>query len=112
MSHRQKIKGFSLAVAAAALFPTIVLADQPAAQSPIGKCYGGNQCKGKSSCKSAINLCKGQNACRGQGFVVVFKKEDCNKPGRRLEPAPSSDGSPSNTKSAAPDSNIADQKAR
>ena len=35
------------------------------------QCYGGNSCKGMSSCKTANSACKGLNSCKGQGFVMT-----------------------------------------
>jgi hypothetical protein len=40
-----------------------------------GRCYGANDCKGKSLCATARNDCKGLNSCKGQGVIVKTPSE-------------------------------------
>ena len=79
-----KATGPVLAAAAAVLFATAPLAADKAGADTVGKCYGVNACKGKSSCKGAGHTCKSQNACKGRGFVVV-SKEACEQIGGKFE---------------------------
>ncbi len=78
--------GLLFAAVAAALFATAPMAADQQPGSTLGKCYGVNACKGKSSCKSSGHGCKSQNACKGQGFVTV-SKDTCEQIGGRFEAA-------------------------
>ncbi len=70
-----KMSGFALAAAAAALF---AVADVPLAQASDGvHCMGINGCKGQSECKTATGACKGQNGCKGQGWLSAASADDC-----------------------------------
>ena len=53
------------------------------AQADTVKCYGVNECKGKTACHTSLNECKGQNACKGKGYLEMTKKE-CKKKGGSL----------------------------
>jgi len=79
-----RLTGIALAAAAATLFAAAPLAADKAGADAVGKCFGINACKGKSSCKSAGHTCKSQNACKGQGFVMV-SKDACEQIGGRFE---------------------------
>jgi hypothetical protein len=48
------------------------------AEEVVGKCMGGNSCKGKSDCGTSEHSCHGQNACKGKGWVKVTEAE-CKK---------------------------------
>ena len=79
------VSGFSLAIAAAALFAgaPAAQAGNPAASgsAQMGHCMGANACKGQSACKTATNACKGLNECKGQGFVELGSKAACESAG-------------------------------
>ena len=89
MLDRNQMTKIALATAAAALFTTMAAgcsmdANKPAAQQAMGKCIGGNACKGQSSCASANSSCAGQNSCKGQGWVPSTKA-DCTGEGTHWE---------------------------
>jgi hypothetical protein len=84
MKIATKLSGIALATAAAAMFMAAPVAFADDAGSAVGKCIGGNACKGQGSCKTAHNACKGQNSCKGTGFTEV-NKDDCAKAGGKFE---------------------------
>lgn len=76
-----KMTGAAMALAAASLFGTAVLAPATAlADEAQVHCYGVNSCKGHNDCKTATNDCKGMGSCKGQGFLVM-SKGDCDAKG-------------------------------
>ena len=75
-----KMSGLAVATAAAALFLAAPMAMADDSGGAVGKCVGGNSCKGQSSCKGAKNSCKGQNSCKGAGWTSATKA-DCDKAG-------------------------------
>ena len=78
----EKVSGFALAAAAAALF---TMAEVPLAQAADGMhCMGINACKGQSECKTAAGSCKGTNACKGQGWLAVASAEECAEKGGKV----------------------------
>ncbi|MGE5624609.1 MAG: hypothetical protein ACM3ZT_03580 [Bacillota bacterium] len=83
MRNQTKTTGIALAALAASLFATAPLAADTSS-STVGKCWGVNACKGKSSCQSKGHSCKSQNACKGQGFVMI-SKDACEQIGGRFE---------------------------
>ena len=57
---------------------TIAVAHAEMTPNPeMGKCMGGNACKGKSACMGAHNKCAGQNACAGKGWTEAKDAQDC-----------------------------------
>lgn len=80
MNTTHKASGLAIAVVAASLFAMAPVANagNPAASAALGKCMGGNSCKGQSACKSFDHACKGQNSCKGHGFTMT-SKDDCAK---------------------------------
>jgi hypothetical protein len=80
-----KLSGVALAAAAASLLlaacttqSNVKPAEVGQAANAVGskiRCFGGNSCKGHSSCKSTLNECKGQNACAGQGWTFMGEAE-------------------------------------
>ena len=54
---------------------------KPADQS-LGKCYGVNDCKGKTACgaKDGSHDCSGKNSCKGKGWLKM-SQDDCQKKG-------------------------------
>jgi hypothetical protein len=50
-------------------------------EDALGKCVGGNACKGQGACEGKDkdgkeHTCAGNNACKGQGWTKT-KKADC-----------------------------------
>ncbi|HEX3838848.1 MAG TPA: hypothetical protein VHW25_17980 [Steroidobacteraceae bacterium] len=70
-----KVRGVTIATAAALLFGTVAVSPASADEAKI-KCTGVNSCKGQSSCKSAKNSCQGMNSCKGKGFIEMTRS-DC-----------------------------------
>ncbi len=69
--------------------PGRVLADGTAKDAMV-KCYGVNDCKGKSACATSSNDCKGENSCQGKGMLMMSKKECQDKGGMLEEEKPQS----------------------
>ncbi len=70
-----------LAVSAAAMIGG-ALVTTVSAEEPVGKCVGGNACKGQSACGSSANSCAGQNACKGKGWVKTDAKTCAENKGK------------------------------
>ncbi len=68
------LSGAAIAVAAAGLFVSQVVAPAAAAEEATIHCSGVNSCKGKSECATAKNSCKGENSCKGQGWLSLSEK--------------------------------------
>jgi hypothetical protein len=83
MITAKKISGVALAAAAATMF-AIAPMNASAAAHKVGKCVGGNSCKGTSACATATTSCTGQNSCKGQGWVKATKA-DCEANGGKIE---------------------------
>jgi uncharacterized membrane protein len=84
MKSTRRLVGAAIATAAATLF----LAGMPAGAAEEGtavkvKCYGANQCKGKSECKTSLSECKGKNNCKGKGFAMMTEQDCVDTLGRR-----------------------------
>lgn len=73
-----------LAVSAATLVGGAVVSTA-SAEETVGKCVGGNACKGQSACGSANNACAGQNSCKGKGWIKADSKTCTVKKGE-IEP--------------------------
>jgi hypothetical protein len=84
MLNARKIRGVTLATAAAVVFAAApVLAGENAETAKV-HCVGVNACKGKSDCQTASSACKGHNACKGHGFVAMPKRT-CEQIGGKVE---------------------------
>lgn len=83
MSRKERT-GMVLATAAAVVFTTIV-ATPVAAETAAMACYGGNACKGQSSCHTIKNGCNGENSCKGRGMAML-STEDCETAGGSPNP--------------------------
>lgn len=68
MKLNQK-SGARIAMTAAALLASGVMASTAMAETVNGRCFGVNGCADKGACKSASNDCKGHNKCKGQGLA-------------------------------------------
>ena len=77
-----KVRGISLAIAAATLFAGLPAA-APASGDSV-RCFGVNECRGRGACATAGNQCAGQNACRGRG-VLETSREACEQAEGRVE---------------------------
>lgn len=83
----QKITGFALATATAAVFAAGAMMSpiaQAADKDMSVHCAGVNSCKGTSECKSAKNDCKGHNSCKGQGWVTKASAKECTDAGGKV----------------------------
>jgi hypothetical protein len=78
MNNIQKLTGFAIAAAAAAVFSTVTVGSAFAAAEAKVQCAGVNACKGQNDCAGAKNACKGQGSCKGTGFKEM-SKADCDK---------------------------------
>lgn len=83
MTTAKKVTGVALAAAAATLF-SVAPMNASAGSHSMGKCVGGNGCKGQSACHTATTGCAGQNACKGQGWTKTTKAE-CEAKGGTFE---------------------------
>ncbi len=72
-----------LAIGAATLIGGTIVSTA-SAEEPVGKCVGGNSCKGQSACGSSNNACAGQNSCKGKGWIKTDAK-NCAKNKGKLE---------------------------
>ncbi len=70
-----------LAVGAATLIGGTIVSTA-SAEEPVGKCVGGNACKGQSTCGSSNNSCAGQNSCKGKGWIKTDAKTCAEKKGK------------------------------
>jgi len=90
MQAKNRLKGMTLAAAAATLFVvtpiTASAGAHESAEPAEGKCIGGNACKGQSACATANTSCKGQNSCKGQGFTKTTEAA-CEEAGGEFEQA-------------------------
>lgn len=71
------------ALVALASLSTVAVPAHAAGKDEPGRCYGVNDCKGKSLCATASNDCAGLNDCKGKG-VVVKPASVCQKEGGTL----------------------------
>lgn len=70
LSKQTKI---AMALGAATLIGTAAVTTV-SANEDLGKCVGGNTCKGQSACQTADSSCAGQNSCKGKGWIKTDKK--------------------------------------
>ena len=83
MKETRRLVGAAIATAAATLFLADCRLVQPKEGTAVKvKCFGANECKGKSECKTSMSD-KGQNACKGKGFVMMTEKDCIDRLGRR-----------------------------
>ncbi len=84
MNIKFKKSNIALAASAALLLSACSSTDdlgKADSENNMGKCHGGNACKGKSACATADSACAGQNACKGKGFITATKAECESKGG-------------------------------
>lgn len=79
----KKTKVF-MALSAATLITTAAVTTA-SAKEDLGKCVGGNACKGQSACQNTSNSCAGQNSCKGKGWIKTDKKA-CSTKGGKFKP--------------------------
>lgn len=74
-----------LVLGAATLITSTTVISTAKAEGKLGKCIGGNTCRGQSAGATATSQCAGKNACKGQGWVKADKKT-CDKLGGQFKP--------------------------
>jgi hypothetical protein len=100
-------KGALLASAVAAMVVAVGCGEEDENKSPepsqqatqTVKCYGINECKGKTECAGVgtdgkEHACQGQNACKGQGWISIPSEKECTDKGGSTTPPKVAQGVP------------------